>query len=323
MLVSEISNPNETIPVTLGSGGANQTWDLTGLPTNGEVYTRAFLTPASTAYTSTFPTANFVFMSSFVDSTDFAVLQFVHVDNNSFTDVGNVFVTEDTTIVEETTDGFAVPLPVTMSSVWTDVSVDSMSFGTISFISRDSTINTVDGWGTVTLAIGSFDALRIRAEDYYFSDTYSSGVLISSDTTTGITYDWISKDHFILASIGSVDGETDFNFTQADYVQVTTAITTAVEADNLKSEGALSIYPNPFSTSTNIEIGFAERGSDLAIYDLLGRRVRTLPVVATGESQTVTWDGRSDSGSSVGLGVYFVRIRSGNHTESAKIVLAR
>jgi hypothetical protein len=83
--------------------------------------------------------------------------------------------------------------------------------------------------------------------------------------------------------------------------------------------------PNPFSGTTEIKYGLrvACRVS-LGVYDLMGRRVRTL---AEGHEdagyRVVTWDGRNDDGIEVSGGVYFYRLEAGNHTEMLKVVHLR
>ncbi|RMH97292.1 MAG: choice-of-anchor D domain-containing protein [Calditrichaeota bacterium] len=71
-------------------------------------------------------------------------------------------------------------------------------------------------------------------------------------------------------------------------------------------------YPNPFNPATTIPYRLAERSRvKLEIYDLLGRRVRTLvqAVEATGAHRQ-TWDGRDDRGHPVASGIYIYRLEA-------------
>ena len=87
----------------------------------------------------------------------------------------------------------------------------------------------------------------------------------------------------------------------------------------------MTIAPNPFSGATFIKYQVARPGPiKLSILDATGRRVRTL---AQGIHRPgiygLTWDSRDDRFRQVPRGVYFVRLVSGGHTASEKILLMR
>ena len=75
-------------------------------------------------------------------------------------------------------------------------------------------------------------------------------------------------------------------------------------ADYLKVGGAV-MRTSP--STVRLGVGHAGR-IQVRIYDIVGRRVRTLAdrVFAAGE-HTLTWDGTDDAGQKVPRGVYFVR----------------
>jgi hypothetical protein len=84
-------------------------------------------------------------------------------------------------------------------------------------------------------------------------------------------------------------------------------------------------YPNPFNPTTTISYGLKETGRvSLRIYDVAGRLVKTLvDGVRLAGDHEVTWDGRSDRGSEVATGVYFVQLISAGQTRTHKIVLVK
>ena len=63
---------------------------------------------------------------------------------------------------------------------------------------------------------------------------------------------------------------------------------------------------------------------DLGVYNVLGRRIRTLHTgdLPAGEHSRI-WDGRDDLGAEAPPGIYFVRITQGGVTESRRLVLVR
>ncbi|MCK4537308.1 MAG: T9SS type A sorting domain-containing protein [Candidatus Krumholzibacteria bacterium] len=91
------------------------------------------------------------------------------------------------------------------------------------------------------------------------------------------------------------------------------------------ADGIRRIYPNPFNPATIIEYENVTSGKvELAIYDVTGRRVRTL--VNRHEEPGIhrtKWNGKNDNGKSVSSGVYFLRYKTGIYSASARLVLVR
>jgi hypothetical protein len=86
-----------------------------------------------------------------------------------------------------------------------------------------------------------------------------------------------------------------------------------------------SISPNPFSTTTEISYGLlAASDVDLTIYNIAGRRVKTLVSEHQAPGmRVVRWDGTNDEGVAVSGGIYFCSFKAGAHTEIRKVVLSR
>lgn len=85
-------------------------------------------------------------------------------------------------------------------------------------------------------------------------------------------------------------------------------------------------YPNPFQGQTTLEYALPEaQAVELSIYDVLGRRVRTL---VDGDEQRagvhhIPWDGRNDAGQGVASGIYLGRLRVDGRVEVQRLVLVR
>lgn len=88
----------------------------------------------------------------------------------------------------------------------------------------------------------------------------------------------------------------------------------------------VSAHPNPFNPRTNIRFELDRRtGVRLAIFDLAGRRVRTLlggGQLSAGRHD-VAWTGDDDRGRSLPSGVYLLRLEAGQRTESSRVTLLR
>ena len=78
--------------------------------------------------------------------------------------------------------------------------------------------------------------------------------------------------------------------------------------------------PNPFRGQTTIEFEVRSgRKPEIAVYDVGGRKIRTL---SSGAAEgTVVWDGNSDLGERLASGVYFVRVQQGRDAVTQKVVM--
>ena len=84
-------------------------------------------------------------------------------------------------------------------------------------------------------------------------------------------------------------------------------------------------FPNPFNPSTSIEYALPEAASvELAIYDILGQRVRTL---VAGQQAAgfyrLAWDGRDRAEQAVASGVYFYRLTAAGFSQTRKMTLIK
>lgn len=83
--------------------------------------------------------------------------------------------------------------------------------------------------------------------------------------------------------------------------------------------------PNPTRGEVRLDVVVVRAGAvDLAVFDVLGRRIRTL---ASGDAPAgrtgVTWDGRDDAGAPVPSGVYVVRLTASDAVATRPVVVAR
>lgn len=84
-------------------------------------------------------------------------------------------------------------------------------------------------------------------------------------------------------------------------------------------------YPNPFNPSTTLEVQLPESGNlRVVMYNILGQEVRVLQngLVRAGNHKFV-WDGKNASGELAASGLYFYRIRAGEHSATGKVLFLR
>jgi len=85
-------------------------------------------------------------------------------------------------------------------------------------------------------------------------------------------------------------------------------------------------FPNPFKATTLIRFSIRERSRvSLKIYNVAGQLVRRLfdRDLSPGTYTDVMWDGRDDSGNSIGPGVYLYKLDTPLYSETKKMVLLR
>jgi hypothetical protein len=83
--------------------------------------------------------------------------------------------------------------------------------------------------------------------------------------------------------------------------------------------------PNPFNPSTTIRFELQQAGKvELKIYDVAGRRVRTLVQESRDAgSHDVIWRGLDESGRQVASGVYLYRLHAGSYVETRRMTLLK
>jgi flagellar hook capping protein FlgD len=102
-------------------------------------------------------------------------------------------------------------------------------------------------------------------------------------------------------------------------VTKTTVVATASHAT------VLHVFPNPFTRGTWIEYDLPSPTQvEAAVYNARGQRVRTLAAERQVPGRwRLYWDGRSDQGTGVAAGIYFLRAQFGDITQTRKVVLQR
>ncbi|NUN09956.1 MAG: choice-of-anchor D domain-containing protein [Ignavibacteriaceae bacterium] len=97
-------------------------------------------------------------------------------------------------------------------------------------------------------------------------------------------------------------------------------------SENIPTDFYLGInYPNPFNPSTMIEFGLPREAMvDLSVFDISGRRVKTLVSrrLSAG-SYNAGWDGKDHYGATVPSGIYLYRIRAEAFVQTKKLILLK
>jgi hypothetical protein len=109
------------------------------------------------------------------------------------------------------------------------------------------------------------------------------------------------------------------------YLEITTAGTWVENADNDYPSRSFWLgqnFPNPFNNKTILQFDLPHTsGVSLVIYNLLGKRVKTLlEEIRQAGTYTVEWDGTDHSGNSVSSGMYLCRLQAGNYSQTKRLL---
>jgi len=298
-----------TTAVNPGPAGADQTWDLQGIPVITTVDIE-IINRSDTPDPSWFLSANRI-LKAMGDSEMVASYTYEELTSSYLKQLGMAFTTPDTSYaVEWTNDPPYCPFPIEYQDSWmTRLSwEETMSEGTIAML--DTTWVTVDGWGTVIIdEVGSVPCLRLKMHDHVVATLNGDSTLLDDWYWR---YVWMASGQGEVASMESEPG-ADENFTQgffcrngggADAEELVQIVPLAFELQ--------SPYPNPFNPETTIPYSVnVLTDVELAIHNALGQKVRTLVSGQTAPgSYSVAWNARDDAGNPVGTGVYYCRLSS-------------
>jgi hypothetical protein len=132
---------------------------------------------------------------------------------------------------------------------------------------------------------------------------------------------------FGLEGINNTSGQLDTLFARIfKWYDAPTAIFAGDQKNLIPDRLQLeSNYPNPFNSSTKISYSLPDNDQvSLAIYNILGQRVRTL----VDENQVrgryqVFWDGRDDFGNEIASGLYMYRLTTSGESIVKKMLYVR
>lgn len=135
-----------------------------------------------------------------------------------------------------------------------------------------------------------------------------------------------SSEEYSAYAAGYSSG--DGNFDTPPYARITYLYTSTPEVESDPVLGPFSLgqnYPNPFNPLTKIEFYIPTACHvKLEIFDILGRKVRTLFEGRLGAGvRSVLWDGNDAEGHEVTSGIYFYKLQANHYTQVKKMVLLK
>ena len=266
-----------------GNGGANQTWDFSGLPTL--IFDRKFsIVPyANSPYASSFPSANLTFKVVSATQTDPSYSYYKLTSTNLET-VGS----EDSAGVQIETDHYILfEFPYSYNMVLTD---------TYEFQDDPTVItatSTYDGYGTLITPYNTFtNVIRQKSVQIY------------SNAITTTFYTWYTTNPFkIIMSFTFITGI--FSSNSADvYTNYT-----SLGLNDFEQETVISLFPNPASTTLNLRLPNNVSIDKIIIVDGMGKIV-----LQQSESTNVI------NVENLTAGIYLIQVYSGDEKFQTKFI---
>ncbi len=175
----------------------------------------------------------------------------------------------------------------------------------------------------------SFEPAHMSCIDNFSQELYNLGDIAPGDSIGSGGYFFVATlnnecnaDSTILINVHIYTGENDYwedNFS----INIETL---GITGSTIPTEYILNeAFPNPFNPQTTIKYALPKKGFvTLAIYDLMGRKVKTL-ISSKKEAgfRSVHWDATNDKGESVSAGMYFYTIESDKFRDTKKMIFLK
>jgi hypothetical protein len=352
----EVDTTNSVL-VDVGSPGADQTWEFPQIFTG--VNSRAeYVHPDSTPDGDSFPAAEWAFRG----------FQWIRMDAIPLVGLDQTRELAELTTYErmasDTVFGLgvkvvtpfyegAVPFdneatnfvfPMELGQTWERASSYSAQAVIGSIVADPLTVSdsanvVVDGYGTLTIPLGTFPCVRLKITRRLMIvariQVLTSWMDITVQDSEYITYEWHTEDAGMLLQVTSHSGEANENFTDAGLVvrMDSSSVLTGVECDptcdpntSVPSNFMLGQnYPNPFNPTTFIQYVLPEPASvELAIFNLLGQEIALIESgIKNAGVQEAVWNGKDHNNNNVPGGVYFYQLKVVSLNSNQSIIQTR
>jgi len=107
-----------------------------------------------------------------------------------------------------------------------------------------------------------------------------------------------------------------------EYGDRATSVHEAPQSNPLPGDFKLRVFPNPASTRVSFMVENVPEGiTEVTIYNILGRKVRSLNLAGTyGTTRQTSWDGRDSGNQTVAGGIYFVAVKTEHRFKTHKFI---
>jgi len=323
---------SDDVSIDVSGTGANYTWDYSDLHvTTQRIDTFFNVADASLTYQYQF---NNVFTQPDYASDYFANLagfdlggisgmgitlekpvSFVKISNSAVENVGIGVVLNgyEVPMAADTID-VEYELPMTFNDSWNSNSYIYVDLNPVFagiFVRHQYRNSEVDGWGTITTGLGTFDVVRVRSEIAYDDSAYVDlgfgGTWLELPTPDEVHYTWWSEDNKVpvLKVVAQVVGGNE-TVTRVEFKDHERNLVSVNEYAEYTGE----IYPNPASNMVNFTLDKTIK--QVFIYTVTGELIyQNAPTNAVLNIDVQNWS----------RGMYLVKLIGDENVSSAKLIV--
>lgn len=261
-----------TAAVNLGTAGANQSWNFSGLSVYPYSDFTYYLAAAQAPKANLYPAAN---LASAYELSDTAEYTYMQLNSSEFSQLG---VADPTNEITFDAPAKIFQFPFTYQTAFTqNVGITGSSDG-FPLSGTWSTNVVADAYGNVTTPLGTFPCLRVKR-----ITEISATVFIFTFIQRDTSWEWITKQYKAPVfrfnrSFSSIVGQEE-NF---DYAELLVAQTVAdKEPALLPASLDLELAPNPTGGNTSMRFNLPSSGkTEALVFDTGGKIVRQVDLGA-------------------------------------------
>lgn len=320
--VAHQTNAGANAALDLTQTGANHTWDFSSL-TKDNTGVDTFLSVSSTPYFLEFTFGSHASnVAQRGNDINILVLQI----SNVFNMFKNGNSSYDFTGYGGTVSGFPIPFYCTPHDVIykfplafgnldsSDSRLTASLPGTFSYSQNRHRVNTVDGWGTLTIPGGSFQCLRLKSE-IFDVDTVVIDTALIPPPFGPVTLP-INLHNFEYKWLVAGKGEPMLQINKSGLGAVSSVtfrdLPTGISSPEI-FPNEINIYPNPADVFCSVISTNEFQKAELNLLDVSGRILKTENVTGTNMAILST--------KNLPNGIYFLQIKNNKEVTDKKIVV--
>lgn len=266
-----------------GPSGPNQSWTFLNNTVHNSP-TTTVVSVASTPYASDFPGSNLAYTN------DNSAYVFFNSTSNSLISTGaagDLLMNGDNILTVFNPDLLLHNFPKTYGDTQTDFyAFDAQADGSSFNVSRvwlfhEGTVyDTVDGWGTITTPVGTYNCLRQKHVEHSYDSIlftltpppFEFWALFGVTRDTSVSYSWLALETKL--NVAELSFDTLGNPKNFTWSLIPPSVTIGVdELDNKE----ITVYPNPASEYVTINVPSPGNNYNLMVYDATGKLVSSHP----------------------------------------------